>query len=751
MNTALRLLVQHPILTRTLVATITLVSLVGIAKLRFDDDHLSIIRAQDESFRNLLRSFETFGSEERDFLVVVSGDDLLTRAPFDALRRLDNELRRVEGLAVVISLFDARRPMKPGQLLAPVVPNAIVDEAHRDRIRDRLLAHPLVAGRLLSDDAETALFFATVDGNDPIEVEHAEALRDSIRRAIVDAALPSDIDARITGLPAIRADIVNALVRNQALYAAIGVAVALLAALLIYRRIGAVAALGLGPGLGVIWTFGLMGLGGQTINVVNSAVLPALLAIGLSDSLHINERVVLARRQGRSSNDAMTTALHDLIVPCALTSVTTAIGFGSLVVSDLALVRAFGATCALGTIAVFVATILATAATANLSSGSRLLSEMGRPDAARIIAFMTRRARLIVTAASVLCVSLIVVALGLRPDTRMRENLPLGSESELAMELLDREFGGGSFARGVVRWPEAVELESPRLAEVLQAMESVIEEAAGGSAAGRTLSVRDVVHAVSGAPTVAIRKSALAFAPRHIVRRLITERGRSAVVQFPVEDLGTRANAPLFSRIEQGFADLQTSHPGFEISLTGLHVVQGHNTDRLVNTLVHSLVLAVPLMLVVVAIGLRSVRLTVAAILPNLLPPALLAAGLVVSGTPLDLTAVIALTVALGIGIDDTIHFLAHYQKARARGLTLDAALGATWSRLFAIVITTTILLVVAFGATVLGDFEPIRRFGVLLCCALIAALIADLFVLPACVAVAYVNEHGLEDQPGPD
>jgi predicted RND superfamily exporter protein len=133
-----------------------------------------------------------------------------------------------------------------------------------------------------------------------------------------------------------------------------------------------------------------------------------------------------------------------------------------------------------------------------------------------------------------------------------------------------------------------------------------------------------------------------------------------------------------------------------------------------------------------IAVGLRSLRAMLVSILPNLLPVLAALAAMALVGIPLDPATVMMASVALGIAVDDTVHVLSAFARARRAGDAVREAVGTALAEVRPALVVTTVAACIGFLALGLSDFVPIRCFGLLSALALAVALAADLLVLPA-------------------
>ena len=182
--------------------------------------------------------------------------------------------------------------------------------------------------------------------------------------------------------------------------------------------------------------------------------------------------------------------------------------------------------------------------------------------------------------------------------------------------------------------------------------------------------------------------------------------------------------------------EIAAAHPGVTIGLSGEPIWRWRDLYHVVMDLARSLGTAAIEILFVMVIAFRSVRLGLIAIVPNMLPLAAAAAWMVFTGQPLDVVSVCALTICLGIAVDDTIHFLSRYRFEQAQGLPRVEAIRQAFAEVGTGMIMTTIVLVVGFSSVFISDNRDHRVFALLGVVTLSIALLCDLFCLPALVAV---------------
>ena len=180
---------------------------------------------------------------------------------------------------------------------------------------------------------------------------------------------------------------------------------------------------------------------------------------------------------------------------------------------------------------------------------------------------------------------------------------------------------------------------------------------------------------------------------------------------------------------------IEQRYAGVNLSLTGTSVVAVGQLNGMILDLARSLGLAALVIFGVMTAALRSIRLGLLTVLPNVFPLALIGAFLVWIGRPLELTTVIVFSICLGVAVDDTIHFVMRYRRELAIDGDVNGALSRTFVAVGAALLTTTAVLVGGFSTVLLSAMPTNRLFSILSCVALVAALIGDLVFLPALLA----------------
>lgn len=611
----------------------------------------------------------------------------------------------------------------------PGLGRASLAEAARDELVGGTLVGP--AGLLLplsleQDESTWANALTTPDWD----------WRADTKAAAVAALEGTALEVGISGQGAIVEAQGTAFESERWRFMGIGALLGFLIASAAFRNVRATFLAGLPPIFGVVLSVGLARLVGLGADGFTTIVLPLLvLTIGFADSLHLVVAMVKARRDGVAIDGATaaTFAIGELVWPCALTSLTTAIGFASLSLAGHSLVVEFGLSCALATAITFVAVILITPLLARTPLGSKLEvvrpprfdGEAGSSGVRTLVDLSLRKPRVVAVAGLVATVAAVLVASGLKADRRVMSDLAEGSEAARTLERVDAEMGGVFPLQVRLDWDESVG------GDEVAAIVFQVEQA---------LSAEPLFSGVVGPAGIlramgpAVRWDALRLVPERWRTPFIDLEARRALVHARVPDSGSAVLIPAFERTREQLARI--AGPNVEIELVGDHIAYLETVDDVTRDLAWSLALAAVLILITLAVSFRSWRLGLASVVPNLLPLAVSASGLALTGGHVDVSTLTALTLSLGIATDDTIHVLARWERTRESCATAVSAARAAILGALPALTMTTLTLTAAFGQLLTSAIPTIRDFGLLAGITLVVAFVADAVLLPSILVV---------------
>jgi predicted RND superfamily exporter protein len=711
---------------------------------RAENDSSTKKNSTDQSAPERVES--EFQLTKAECLLLVEAGDLFTPRTMQAVRQM---VRDVQSLDIVDSVvwLESAPGLNIFGLADPLLPPEGASAERWQIARQRALAHPLVAGQLLSDDG-TALqiligydwLFMTRDDSGALEImRQANA---SLARSLGDDA--SKVKIRATGrIPLWKAER-DAFSSDHRKYQIIAYTMITLLALILFRGLVPVLIVGVGSMLAVFWTFGLLKFFDHEPNDMTAVVMPVLVAmVSFTDGVHLMIHIRRKRADGLPPVEAAAAAIRQVGLPCFLTSLTTGIGFCSLLSAKSEYIQNFGWDCAFGVAAGFVAMVTVIPLLSSSWLGKRLESrgedelvgrslERFRPG----IDWILRHSRMVTAAGVLATAAFAAVGAQLRPDEKWEYAMPTGAPAYQAMAWCGEAFGGIEFAHVTVSWNGKEEVSPGQVLQVVGEVKQLVEREPHLK---HPLAIGDLLATFpNDADDPEALMSYASLLPPQLRDLLYDPQKREAKVLMRCQDHGIRLYAPVFKRVDAGLASLAARYPGFTFDLDGGPVWRAENLYQVVVDLAASLGSAAIIILLVIAVVYRSIQLGLIAVIPNVLPLVVTAALLVWTNYALTIAAVCAFTVCLGIAVDDTIHFLSRFQAELEATGNVEDAIRRSFLSVGGALITTTLVLVAGF-ATVLGSQMPAHRiFAGMAVSTIGTALIGDLILLPAMLAACY-------------
>ncbi|MGN6547829.1 MAG: efflux RND transporter permease subunit, partial [Aureliella sp.] len=526
---------------------------------------------QSQATRKPLHSVRQMSLSQADVVLVATSDRFFTSEGAAAMRAVVDEL---EGLPTVneVLWLDRAPPLNVFGLPEPVFPRTDASPERFAAAKAKAQAHPLIAGQLMSPDARTLLLMVRLNW---MNVLSDADCTDNLKATAVRVAarhLDADIHFQMTGDVPMYLMIVGTQKANQLKYQTIGYSMILILAIVLFRGLTAVIIVALAPALGVFWTIGCLRYLHMEDNPFNDVVLPIMLSlVGFTDGVHMMVQIREQRALGLAPIAATKKGLYDVGLACFLTSLTTAIGFGSLGLAHHEVVREFGWCCVIGVAIAFVAVIsvipLATASRLGRRIHVGHTSGLVSKNLAKIgiaVDWVIRHARAVSWLGIGATVILACIALTLRPDDRLSNALPAGSESQRALAYLDGALGGLQTAEVYIRWADEVPDDSPEIFEVIDRVDALL---ASETLIGSPLSVTRLIKALPGDGPLAYRISMVELLPPPLKRAYYRPDEHNAKATFRVQDRGIAAYGEVFERLEAELRGLREAHPKFFFTL----------------------------------------------------------------------------------------------------------------------------------------------------------------------------------------
>lgn len=738
---------RSPILAVVLFALFSAFCALGVTKVKTDHTLSELFRSSTADYSAYKKLSETFPTSEFDVLVVAEAPTLMKPELLEEIRTLHLDLELVEAIDGVLSIFSMRlQPDKDG-IPEALFPAEIPEGEEFQKLAKRALAHPLVGDRLLSlpgkGNSQITLLILSLKP-EVIRARGNSPAIDEINQVAREILEPAGINVQLAGAPVMQREIRDAIRRDRLIYNTSGFVVGLMIALAFFRSARIVLITSVCTAISVLWAIGLLGWFGLQLNTFINVIPPLVMVIAFTNAMHM---IFSIRRRLVAGDDRFAAARHAILVvgpACVLTSLTTSIAFLSLTLTDSGLIKIFGFAAALSTFLAFVSVIVLVPVLLVLlfkdnedfkqtdATKGHALDRLERA-CAWLANWIEPRHVPIAVVGVVLVVVFSVFHAQLKASYRLSDQVPDTKQSVAASERLDEKLTGALPIHVMLEWPKDKKVTTPDVTAAIRDSHASLEEQAGIGNIWSVETLRRWLAEINKA-TPEDLADYLGRMPEHLVRRFVNDEAHAALVTGRLPNLDAGDSVEMLADLDSRLGDLRKRYPDITFTVTGLSAVAAMQSSNMIGQLNRGLMVAIVVVIVVIGAAFRSFGVAILAIIPNVFP--IVAAGTVIymMGGGLEYASVIALTVAFGIAVDDSIHFFNRLNIETGRKASVAEAVHHTISRIGPVFVLTTLVLVVGLAVTVLSDLPAMRLFGTLFMTTLAAALVGDVLILPAVI-----------------
>lgn len=698
----------------------------AMGAITYDPDVLVYFDRSGEERRDFEAIAERFGRANEVVTLVVPADGTVYDPPaLRAMARVAIAASQRPEVRVVRSILSAAPDAPPPQALLPLADGAL--SALGERLAAAVAAAPEDYGPLVAQDGRLAVVAAILD--EPADNVSVQRLAD------IHAALKVQVAAASPGVTLLQTgrlviddafltegrDDVNTFVGPQfvillvLLFAALGsIALTLMMGALVFAVIGAI--------------LGLLAASGVEINGISSAAPAVLMGLVVASAIHVVLAWQEALGEGASKVDALAAAFERNAWPVTISIATTMISFLLLNIAESPPFRQLGNIVAVGLVLILAVAFTLMPALLSLMPESRgthravfarAMGRMGRAIVGR------ERAFLLGTVAVAL--ASIAGAASITIDDTFSHYFDERYEVRRATDLFEETLSGTTIVDLAVDTGAEGAAWSAPVRERLGAVEAWT---AARPEVARTASLASLAQRQPGPATpqalAGVHEAAVAAG----IPRLVSEDGRHARLSIVLRGVSSR-DTLAFS---QDLTDRARALFGEDrVIVTGMPILSARLSLDSARAMFVGMGLALALISALLVVTLRSVRLGLVSLFPNLLPVTIAFGlwGAFAGEVSFAATVVGALT--YGIVVDDTVHILVKYERFRRRvGLAVADAMDAAFRSVGVAVVVTSVALGLSFVPFAFSGFLVNRHFGALTALTLMAALIADLLLLPA-------------------
>ncbi|MBU0505342.1 MAG: MMPL family transporter [bacterium] len=686
---------------------------------------------------------------EADEIVVmgVFAPDVFSADVLASIKRITDTAQKAPHALRVHSLTNLRVPTVEDDNLSmhPLIFDLPQTEKERELIRKQALANRVVQG-LVTQDSQATAIIVELDpkGN---SFEGKVALTQSLRMIV--AKEKSHVSISLTGSPPIDEAFYLYSMRDLKIVVPL-VALVILIILLIFIRQLTMALI---PFVIVIqscvWLLGIMAILGINLNILSSGVLAVVLAIGVADAIHVITGYLQELMLGRSKRNAIMNSFRSLLLPCFLTSVTTIVGMLSLQISNLQPVREFGYLAALGVFIAFILSLILIPILLHYINTPKdiIIHRMQHGWFTRCLHCLAKPKLLSSSLIVGLTLILVVISLlslsSLRVGTNVFNYFRANDPIRIETERVESKIGGSAAVEFVIQTKEDG-LHDPQLLKQIESFQEWLKQIEGVT---YVVSVVDELKELNRVysdfdkdkyilPTTRqeIAQFMLVLAAEEDFARFVQDNNSVARISVRAQFNRSDQLVHMIPMIEEELTRQlgQTN----KVFFTGFIKLMSDMEGYLLDSQIKSISLALFLIICLMGLLFRSIKFSFMSIIPNVLPILFGLSFMAWMTIDLDPGTVMIGSIALGLVIDDTVHFLVRYKRHRDCMCSLEDSITKTLLEIGRPIIITSLVLACGFLVMLFGSFAPNRHFGLISAYVIMIALIADLILLPAALIV---------------
>jgi len=738
--------------TLVLILAISAASVWLSTGLKFDYDFEDFFPAKDSSTDYYFEFREAFESDNDFFLIALENDEGVFE--YDFLLQVDSlagRLRELEHVVEVVGPTDLAEyiqdPLFGGLFRTELLRWDTPENYPADSIR--IFQSPGVVGVFFSPDAKSVAI--TMKHTELLSKKKCDELSIAIEREVSSFSFDH---THLIGRALGQRVYVEMMIKELSIFLVISLGLTLLFLFIAFRSGWAMVIPALVVLLSLIWTFGFMRLIGKDIDLMLTVLPTIIFVVGISDSVHVLTRYMEELRKGQEKLKAIRTAFRSIRMAMFLTSLTTAIGFLTLVFSNIRPISDFGVYTSVGIMLAYGLTYMILPALLILARPKRLYDFAQGDDFwseklhRGFLWLLQKRRKVLFGGLLVAVISTIGVSM-IEVDNKMLEDLRDSHFLKQEFVFMEEHFAGcRPFELGVGLSPQTDPF-SPTVISQLDTLHQYLEQEYGvGSLISFPAMIRATHKALNAGQQVyySIPMDSVGMSKvRRVLRRKDADGFLNLVwnkeenlIRFAgkVGDTGRKhyevSNEKLDQFIQHNCPDLRN------YQVTGTAHLIDLNNEYLVSNMVWNLLLSVSMIGVVMGVVYRSWRMMILTIVPNLFPLLVVAGIMGFMGIPLKVSTSIIFNIAFGIAVDDTIHFLARTRSLIAEGLSRQYAVKRAFLTTGKAMIVTSLILSGGFLSLVFSDFLGTFYIGLLISLTLFIALIAELLYTPLAVLMFY-------------
>lgn len=696
-----------------------------------------------------------FGQDGNVIFVAIQDPELFTIDHFNSWYDLSNEVLEINGIQEVVSIARIYNLIRNDSLkkfqFLPIVTDRLDTQEEVDSVKSVIYSLPLYNGRIFNKETDVSLMMITLDK----EVLNSKArigLISEIKETIDRFGDKYDIDVKYSGLPYIRT-VTSKLIQNELLlFVFLSLLITSILLFILFRSGRAVLFAMIVVIIAVVWVLGTIVLFGYKVTILTGMLPPLLIVIGVENSIFLLNKYLSEYRLHGNKVKALSRMISRIGNANLLTNATTAAGFAAFIITSNELLVEFGIIASLNILVTYLLSLFILPILFSYFPVPKM-KHFQHLDKGTINKIVTKVTSIILTRRTVIYVITSIAFLAaiygitlLKTTGNVVDDISKKETLYKDMIFLEKNFKGVMPLEITINTGKkngVLSLNTLRKIDRLQDTLATYPEFA------KPLSVVEVVKSAKQAfyrgnermyslPNNQEKNFILSYVPdmgnskKGILNAFVDHDLQTTRVSVQMANIGTNDIERILTDIQPKIDSIFPPEK-YKVGLTGTSVVFLKGTNYLVNNLFMSLMLAILIITILMALIFSSARMILISLIPNIIPQILTAGMMGYFDIPIKPSTILIFSIALGISVDNTIHFLSRYRLQlrhndwKIRPAVLAALVETGYSMVY-----SAIILFFGFYIFTLSSFGGTEALGYMVSFTLIIALLSNLFVLPS-------------------
>jgi predicted RND superfamily exporter protein len=498
----------------------------------------------------------------------------------------------------------------------------------------------------------------------------------------------------------------------------------------------------------MVWVIGLMAWIDAPINILLTILPSIMFVVAMSDVIHLVSNYIELLRQGKPKFEAIKTSFKEIGIATFLTSLTTSIGFFSLLYINVKPIQSFGLFVGIGVLMAFIFTFSVLPFLFYYTKTPKIVrkekSIFWQPLLLRSFLFTLKNRKWIPWVSIVILGVFAYGATTIVSNNYIMDDMDPDTSIKKDFNYIDDEFGGvRPFEMAIMLEDTSKSIWDIEILKEIEQVEEYLQNTYGVTINNSLVQSISILNRASNAGDSSKLMIPNSKSKIKRFKRMLKVADQGGFLRDFLDSTETRTringNIPDWGNIRSGekndslraFIDENINEKYLDFKITGSAHLLDKNMSYMSSSLVKGLSFAILIVALIMGVIYKSLRMVIISVIPNIIPLIIIAGIMGFFEINLKITTAMVFTISFGIAVDDTIHFLSKFKLELNKGRSVLYALKRTYISTGKAIVLTSLILISGFLLLLMSDFLGTYYLGLMICITLVVAILADFYVLP--------------------